>query len=162
MDPSSPFLTFSSTTLWLKFLLTVATLVLLYVRYRAGKDAGTYSRRTKIAIALVVGFSFCVFHNLGTFRGGSFVHFGEMFHYYVGPKYFKELGYYELYNAVIVADTEQGNEFAQLPFYTDLKTYKNLKREAAVRDAERIKGLFSQQRWDSFKADIAYFKSKTQ
>jgi hypothetical protein len=83
-----------------------------------------------------------------------------MFHYYVGPKYFKELGYYELYNAAIVADTEQGNEFAPLPFYTDLKTYRNLKRDVAVRDAERIKGLFSEQRWNAFKDDIAFFKSK--
>jgi hypothetical protein len=106
MDQSSPFMTLSHSILWLKFLLTAATLVLLFLRYRAGKT-GTYSRRTKVAVGLVVVFSFCVFHNLGTFRGGSFVHHGEMFHYYVGPKYFKELGYYELYNAVIVADTEQ-------------------------------------------------------
>gem|GEM_PF-3650127 len=159
MDQSSPFMTFSHSTLWLKFLLTAVTLVLLFLRYRAGKT-GAYSLRTKVAVGLVVAFSFCVFHNLGTFRGGSFVHYGEMFHYYVGPKYFKELGHYELYNAVIVADTEQGNEFAALPFYTDLRTYQNLKRHVAVRDALRIKGLFSEQRWDAFKADVAYFKSK--
>ena len=159
MDQSTPFQTFSYSTLWLKLLLTAATLLLVYLRYRAGK-AGTYSLRTKVAVGVVVVFSFCVFHNLGTFRGGSFVHYGEMFHYYVGPKYFKELGYYDLYNAVIVADTEQGNEFAPLPFFTDLKTYKNVKREVALRDAERIKGLFSEQRWEAFKADIAFFKSK--
>jgi hypothetical protein len=156
-------MTFSSSTLWLKFVLSAVLLVLLYLRYRAGTGADTprtYSTRTKLAVGLAVVFSFCVFHNLGTFRGGSFVHFGEMFHYYVGPKYFKELGYYELYNAVIVADTEQGNEFAPLPFYTDLRTYKNLKRDAALRDAPRIKGLFSEQRWNAFKDDVAYFKSK--
>ncbi|HET8939729.1 MAG TPA: hypothetical protein VFN67_40095 [Polyangiales bacterium] len=163
MDQSTPFQTFSYTTLWLKLLLTAATLCLLYLRYRAGKTgapARTYSPRTKLALGLAVVFSFCVFHNLGTFRGGSFVHYGEMFHYYVGSKYFKELGYYDLYNAVIVADTEQGNDFAPLPFYTDLKTYKNLKRDAALRDTERVKSLFSEQRWSAFKADIAFFKSK--
>ena len=150
-------MTFSQTTLWLKAALTGATLWLLYLRYRTG---GAYSHRTKLAVGLAVVFSFAVFHNLGTFRGGSFVHYGEMFHYYVGSKYFKELGYYELYNAVIVADTEQGNELAPLPFYTDLKTYKSLRREVAVRDAERVKGLFAAQRWSAFKDDIAFFKSK--
>lgn len=166
MDPSSPFMTFSNTTLWLKALLTAATLLLLFLRYRAGKSsaavgtARTYSVRTKLAIGLAVVFSFGVFHNLGTFRGGSFVHYGEMFHYYIGSKYFKELSYYELYNAVIVADTEQGNELAPLPFFTDLNTYKNLRREVAVRDAARVKGLFSEQRWNAFKDDVAFFKSK--
>lgn len=163
MDSSTPFQTFSYSTLWLKLLISAATLVVLYLRYRAGKTgeaARAHSVQTKIAVGVTLVFSFCVFHNMGTFRGGSFVHFGEMFHYYVGPKYFQELGYYDLYNAVIVADTEQGNELAALPFYTDLKTYKNIKRDVALRDAERIKGLFSEQRWDAFKADIAFFKSK--
>ena len=162
MDPSAPFMTFSQSTLWLKFLITAITLLLLYLRVRAGGGAAArvYSLRTKVAIGLAVAFSFAVFHNLGTFRAGSFVHYGEMFHYYVGPKYFKELGYYDLYNAVIVADAEQDSSFAPLPFYTDLKSYKNLKREAAVRDAARIKSLFSEPRWNAFKDDIAFFKSK--
>ena len=161
MDPASPFITFSQTILWLKLLLSAATLLLLYLRYRAGKtSARTYSLRTKVAIGLVVVFSFAVFHNLGTFRGGSFVHYGETFHYYIGSKYFKELGYYELYNAVIVADSEQGNELAPLPFYTDLTTYKNLKREVALRDAARVKSLFSEPRWTAFKEDVAFFKRK--
>lgn len=159
MDASTPFLTFSYTILWLKLLLTAAALLLLYLRYRAG-TAGAYSPRTKLAVGLAVACSFAVFHNLGTPRAGSFVHFGEMFHYYVGPKYFQELGYFELYNAVIVADSELGNDFAPMPFYNDLRTYKNVKRDVALKSAERIKGLFSAERWDAFKHDIAFFKSK--
>jgi len=161
---------FSTISLWLKLLITAATLVLLYRRYRAsareqpaktpGVSGATYSLRTKLVIGLVVGLSFGLFHNLGAFRGGSFVHYGEMFHYYVGSKYFKELGYHELYNAVIVADAEQGNELAPLPFYTDLRSYQNIRREVALRDAEKIKGLFSEPRWQAFKVDIAFFKAK--
>jgi hypothetical protein len=158
MDPSTPFMTFSYSTLWLKVLISAATLWLLYLRHRAG--TGTYSVQTKATIGLALVFSFCVFHNLGTFKGGSFVHYGEMFHYYVGPKYFQELGYYDLYNAVIVADTEQDNELAPLPFFTDLRTYQNVKRDVALRDAERVKGLFSEQRWSAFKDDVAFFKRK--
>ena len=165
MNPSSPFLTLSNTVLWLKVALTAATLVLLYLRYRAWKESGGSPKasglRTKLAIGFVVLFAFGVFHNLGTLRGGNFVHYAEMFHYYLGPKYFKELGYYELYNAVIAADTEQGNALANLPFYTDLRTYQNTQRATALRDVDRVKGLFSEARWSDFKADVAFFKKAT-
>jgi hypothetical protein len=165
MPQPGPLLTFSNTILWLKVALSVAALALLYVRYREGKAAGasskTYPLRTKVFIALAVLFSCGVFHNLGSFRGGSFVHYGEMFHYYLGTKYFKELGYYDLYNAVIVADTEQGNALARLPFYTDLRTYQNAQRATALGDADRIKHLFSEDRWNAFKDDVAFFKEAT-
>lgn len=165
MPQPSPLLTVNDTILWLKVILTAATLVLLYLRYKKGKTSGvsspTYSFRTKVLIALAVLFSFAVFHNLGTFRGGSFLHYSEMFHYYLGSKYFKELGYYELYNAVIVADTEQGNTLAGLPFYTDLRTYQNTRRETATGDVDRIRRLFSEDRWKSFKDDVSFFKKAT-
>jgi hypothetical protein len=165
MAESSPFMTFSNTILWLKAFLTAAMLVVLFLRYRAGRRSSvaskTYSLRIKLMLGLAVICSFAVFHNLGTFRGGTFVHYGEMFHYYLGSKYFKELGYYELYNAVIAADTEQGHAFANLPFYTDLRTYKNIQPETAVRDVDRLRGLFSAERWSSFKDDVAFFKQAT-
>jgi hypothetical protein len=165
MSQSSPLLTFSNTILWLKVILTAATLVLLYFRYKKGNTSRDSSKahrfRTKVLIVLAVLFSFAVFHNLGTFRGGTFVHHGEMFHYYLGSKYFKELGYYELYNAVIVADTEQDNALARLPFYTDLKTYQNTQRETVLKDIDRVRNLFSKERWDAFKYDVSFFKKAT-
>jgi hypothetical protein len=158
-------MTFSNTILWLKVILSAATLGLLYFRYRSGKKSGvsakTYPFRTRVVIGFVVFFSFAVFHDLGTFRGGTFVHYAEMFNYYLGTKYFKELGYYDLYNAVIVADTEQGNALVSLPFYTDLKTYKNTPRETALREVDRVKSLFSEERWTAFKEDVSFFKKAT-
>src|SRR5262245_5258608 len=161
MTPSSPFMTFSNTILWLKVLLTAATFVFLFFRYRGGKKPKAHSFQTKVMIGLAVVFSFAVFHDLGTFRGGTFVHYGEMFHYYLGSKYFKELGYHELYNAVIVADAEQDSALARMPFYTDLRTYKNIPREAALRDPARLKSAFSEARWNAFKDDVSFFKKAT-
>jgi hypothetical protein len=165
MTQSSPLLTISDTILWLKLLLTAAALVLLYVRHRRGKASGASSKalsfRTKAIIVSAVLFSFAVFHNLGTFRAGTFLHYAEMFHYYLGPKYFNELGYYELYNAVIAADTEQGNALAGQPFYTDLRTYQNAQRATALEHVDRVKSLFSEERWNAFKDDVAFFKRAT-
>jgi hypothetical protein len=157
--------TFSNTILWLKVLLSAATLGLLYFRYRKGKTSGVstkaYSLRTKAILLSAVLFSFAVFHNFGSFRGGTFVHYGEMFHYYLGAKYFKELGYYDLYNAVIAADAEQNNALAGIPFYTDLKTYQNTPRKTALENIDRVKSLFSDKRWDAFKSDVSFFKTAT-
>jgi hypothetical protein len=165
MTQSSPLLTFSNTILWLKVLLTAATLVLLYLRHKKASTSGVSSKaypfRTQVSIVIGVLFSFAVFHNLGTFPGGTFVHHSEMFHYYLGAKYFKELGYYELYNAVIAADTEQDNALAGLPFYTDLKTYQNTQREIVLNDIDRVKNLFSEKRWNAFKNDVSFFKDPT-
>src|SRR4029077_7111834 len=154
MTPSGPLLSSNSTILWLKVLITVASLVLLYFRY---KNRNTYRvssradpRQAEVVVCFAVLFSFAVFHNLGQPRSGTFVHYGEMFHYYLGPKYFDELGYFELYNAVIAADAEQDNALADLPFYTDLTTYQNAGREAALEHANVVKAAFSRERWDAF------------
>lgn len=161
----SPLLAVNNTILWLKVILSAVVLALLYVRYRKAKtskgSSKPYSFQAKAFVVLGVLFSFAVFHNLGTFRGGGFIHYGDMFHYYLGTKYFEELGYSELYTAVIVADTEQGNELAGLPFYSDLKTYQNTTREKAIANIDRVRGLFSKERWIAFKDDVAFFKGAT-
>ena len=139
---------------------------MLYFRYKKGITSGVSSKaypfRTKVIIVLTVLFSFAVFHNFGApHPGGSYVHYGDVFHSYLGAKYFKELGYYELYNAVIAADTEQDNLLARIPFYTDLRTYQNTPRETALKNIDRVKNLFSQKRWDAFKSDVSFFKKAT-
>jgi len=166
MTQSAPLLNFSDTILWLKVILTATALILLYLRYKKGKTSGVSSKAypfgIKAIIVLAVPFSFAVFHNFGTpHLGGTYVHYGDMFHYYLGAKYFKELGYYDLYNAVIVADTEQDNALAGIPFYTDLKTYQNTPRETALKNSDRVKNLFSKKRWDEFKHDVSFFKKAT-
>lgn len=165
MPQAGPLLSSSSTILWLKVLLTAVSFVLLYLRYKksraSGASAPSYSARTKVLLVLAVLGSFAVFHNLGKPRGGSFIHYGEMFHYYLGSKYFEELGYFELYSAVIVADAEQDNALADLPFYTNLRDYQNTPRATALANADSVRRLFSVERWDAFKHDVTFFKEAT-
>jgi hypothetical protein len=157
--------TFSNTILWLKVMLSAAALVLLYVRYKRSKtsraSSKAYPGRIKLILVSAVLFSSAVFYNFGSAQSGTFVHYGEMFHYYLGAKYFKELGYYELYNAVIAADAEQDNALAGIPFYTDLKTYQNAQRATALENIDGVKNLFSNERWNAFKSDVSFFKKAT-
>jgi hypothetical protein len=162
-----PLLSSSSTVLWLKVALSALTMLLLYLRYRrsghpAQAEATPHSLRAKVSVGFAVLFAFAVFHGFGESRSGTFVHRGEMFHYYLGSKYFAELGHFELYNAVIVADEEQGGALAGLPFYTDLRTYQNAPREAALARSQTIRSLFTADRWRSFKNDVAYFEELTE
>src|SRR5262245_33012252 len=147
----SRILAVNDTILWLKILLSAATIVFLYFRYRSGRtpesSSKTPSFRAKAMLVLGAVFSFGVYHNLGNFRGGGFVHVADMFNYYLNAKYFDEVGYSDLYDAVIVADTEQGNQLAGLPFYTDLRTYQNTHRDSALQSAGKIKSRFSSERW---------------
>ena len=164
MTPPS-LLSVNDAILWLKVGLSAATLAVLYYRYKeraTGSPSKGLNVQTRAVLVLVALLSLGVFHNLGAFRGGTFVHHSEMFHYYLGPKYFKELGYYELYNAVLVADAEQDDALAQIPFYTNLKTYRNSPRETALRDSDRVRALFSERRWSEFKSDVAFFKQATE
>lgn len=161
----SPLLSVNNTILWLKIAISAATIVFLYLRYRSGRTSELPSRtlsfRARARLVVAVLFSFGVYHNLGNFRGGGFVHHADMFNYYMNTKYFNEVGYFDLYDAVIVADTEQGNQLARLPFYTDLKTYQNTQREKALEGAGRIRSHFSRERWSAFKDDVAFFKTAT-
>ncbi len=165
MTPPGPLLSSNSTILWLKAMITAALLVLLYFRYKNRNTSDVSPRAhpllAKVVVVFAVLFSFAVFHNFGDPPGGKFVHYGEMFHYYLGSKYFKELGYFELYNAVIAADAEQDNALAKLPFYTDLTNYQNASRETALEHAGVVKATFSEERWDAFKHDVSFFKKVT-
>ena len=163
--PAPPPLLSSGTMQWLRILLSVALLVALSLRYKkkttAPRSSKEFTPGKKAIVIWGLILSSVAFHNVGLVRGGTFVHYGDMFHYYLGSKYFEELGYFDLYNAVIVADTEQNNALAGIPFYTDLRTYQNAQRETAIGDSKRVRGLFSNDRWNAFKDDVSFFKTAT-
>ncbi len=84
------------------------------------------------------------------------VHAWNVFHYVLGTKYFDELGYFDLYNGVMLADSEARERFRDCPLTRDMHTYGNLSREAAIAQARRdgVKERFTEERWESFKADL--------
>jgi hypothetical protein len=87
-------------------------------------------------------------------------HFHEFFHYYVGAKYFPELGYEGLYDCAALADAELAEEQHVRPriggWVRDLddvlrdKTYEDAKTHC--RDV--LRPHFSDARWSRFKNDL--------
>ncbi len=86
----------------------------------------------------------------------------EFYHYYVGTKYFGELGYTGLYEATVVADLEDDPRgFVGRSQILNQRTYEYEYRDHVVQRADRIKAPFTPARWSAFKDDIGYLRSRT-
>ena len=97
--------------------------------------------------------------DFGVFRYGTYLNEWDFYHYYVGTKFARELGYTNLYGATLAADQEGGlryhnprNEIRDLST-AELRDVREVAAESA-----RFRGRFSAPRWREFVADITWFK----
>ncbi len=78
----------------------------------------------------------------------------NVFHYYMGAKYFNELGYEDLYNCIYVAEADLGNRFRKHTTVRDLTTLNMISRETAViRGQTCVDERFTKERWAEFRRD---------
>lgn len=77
-------------------------------------------------------------------------------YYYLNSKYFAELGYFELYPAMLVADDEGERRLRRVGEYRDLHTYELVPRARATAQATQVRARFSPARWAAFRADVAF------
>ena len=129
----------------------------------AGFARGLLLAALLVAALLAVG----NYNNFGRFRYGSHLNAYEFYHYYMGSKYAREIGYTDLYNASLVADFETGMKYSgkqkkirnldiiQRP---ELGRYRTV--QGVLDETDRIKGRFSDARWEEWVKDIRWFKSK--
>ena len=105
------------------------------------------------------------YYNWGEFHVPKRVHTYEFFHYYVGAKYFPELGYTGLYECASLAEAEQGfRRRVELRKIRDLRKNELVPARYVLEDPERLKQGFTRpftaERWDAFKHDTAYFRDR--
>ena len=158
-------MTFSAPSLAL-MLLALAGFVALDFGRRRG---GLAPRSAVAGLAALTAVAFVA--HLGALRsasGGGLAlivpapHFHELFHYYLGTKYFGELGYDGLYDAAVLADLEDDPEhFNPQRAMRDLATNRIVPRSAAVARAAAIRAPFSPARWDAFRRDVSVFREAT-
>ena len=84
----------------------------------------------------------------------------DVLHYYVNAKYFDELGYYDLYPAMMLADLEaDGPFFDGGPIYMAQDEEGHAKQpiqHAYARGREVRKEKFTPERWEAFEHDVLY------
>ena len=140
---------------------TTTALILLLRHYRV---PWTRSRRHRLVtfgalatIAIVNYLNYFAFHGHGQ---RAFVHLHDVAHYYLGAKYYTELGYTELYTAMLRAEAElYDNRFKAIEA-RDLATYKRVHIRTLLERSEPVKAAFTAERWQDFSTDVAYFRER--
>jgi hypothetical protein len=123
-------------------------------RLRAGR------RWRDLSLALIGIASCASWWNFGRFHFDPFIHYHEMYHYYLGAKYAPELGFTRLYECTIAAE----DEFAHLGPALERVAVRDLTNNvlgdasAALAHPERCKEHFSPERWQAFMRDSDYFR----
>lgn len=131
--------------------LVALALALLWLERRARRGHG-------LAWGLLGAAAVASYLNLGSYRYPEFVHDHDVFHYFVGAKYFPELGYGELYACAAVAEAEAGFEQrVRARAQRDLRTNEIVPGPRVLADAARCRNRFSDERWRAFQRDVAYF-----
>ena len=106
-----------------------------------------------VSAVLAVG----TYVDFGVFRYGTYLNEWDFYHYYVGTKYARELGYTNLYGATLAADREGGLRYHN-PRIRDLATAQLCDVAKVEAESARYRGRFGDERWREFVADITWFK----
>jgi hypothetical protein len=135
-------------------LLTILTCVFEHFNSSKGKKS------ILICLAILAILSVIAYFDFGHYAPvGLYVNKHDFFHYYTGSKYFDEVGYYDLYSAVVVADAKGRNHYFAKTV-RDQRTYEFVPSRAILKDSTKYIELFSPERWMEFKEDIGYFRKK--
>jgi hypothetical protein len=146
----------------LKLAIASATTVLLLIDFAlraVGRRALLARLRAALLAFLALATVFAWWH---PYRGDlrAWLHEQDAFHYFVGAKYFDELGYTRLYRCTVVADSEAGlrHRLAGTRL-RNLETNRIESAQGVLRDPSRCKRHFTPERWRTFRRDVAVFRS---
>ncbi len=140
-----------------QFLLAAAAALAALARHLGLWGAGDDRRYTAWWTALAAA-SGIVYVNFFAFHGErTFVHYPDVAHYYLGSKYVAELGYDDLYVAMLRAEKEKFGELST-PEARDLLTNELVPSEELVLTSAPVRARFSDARWDDFTRDVAWFR----
>jgi hypothetical protein len=159
---------FEAFTVALSIGLSLVGAGLLLIEQRARRLGEPYpekkARRIGILLTVVAFLLYFDFFNPNT-RYAAYYHRHELYHYYLGSKYFTEVGYDRLYACTAIAEVELGRG-AQIRKreIRDLGS-KNLIMPTTETyifdDPGQCKNHFTSERWDAFKQDVTWFEQSS-
>ena len=85
------------------------------------------------------------------------IHHWEQFHYFLGSKYFPEVGYDGIYVASLAAERELDLGQDPQPYMRDLRTNEVVPVGSLVNHMKEVRERFSDERWEIFREDVRYF-----
>ncbi len=142
--------------------LLIAAIAALILLLRHHRVPWACRRRRRLAIlAVLATLAIVNYCNYFAFHGHgrrAFVHLHDVAHYYLGAKYYAELGYTELYTAMLRAEAELYDDRFKAIEARDLATYERVHIRTLLERSGPVKAAFSVERWQDFTADVAYFR----
>lgn len=137
----------------------VAALPLIVLLRRSARGSGDALDRRLLqaaaAAALLVYTNFFAFHG-----GGNFVHFHDVAHYYLGSRYFRELGYGSLYVAMARAEWEEYGGKLAAETARDPSTNQLVPISALLERSDPVKARFPADRWVEFRSEVRFFRER--
>ena len=114
------------------------------------------------ALGVVALLSLLSYYDFGRFHGGGrFVHYHDLYHYYMGSKYFPEVGYEGLYAATHRALVEnQPAMSGGISLVKNLRTYDIENARISWQRSDGVTARFSDSRWEQFKHDVRFFQAR--
>lgn len=148
----------------IKLVILVAVLVVISVGLYLAKRHGE-TRLAKAGDYVLVGLAGLSLMNYFHFMPfSSQPHYPDMFHYYIGSKYFPEIGYTRLYACVVRAEAESDDFSVRAKAHErnvrNLKTNNIVPARLYFFDDTFCKAHFSAPRWNDFKDDVSFFHSR--
>ena len=161
-----------------------AALAVFYEQYRQSIQRPIAVRWKKfVAVALALS-AITLYFNAYKFGYPKYYHRWDQYHYYMGAKYFPELGFKKLYHCAVAAQDELGKVPYKLdrPHGSDrAPSVRNVDMRKEMRDPdkkirdlagenllvpvkkiianpEECSSLFSAERWEEYKRDVAFFR----
>ncbi|HEV8246614.1 MAG TPA: glycosyltransferase family 87 protein [Polyangiaceae bacterium] len=144
------------------FLTLVGALLLIY-EMRSERMGEPVEEKTKRWVAYIMTIlAFGVYFDYGNpnTRYSEYYHRHEFYHYYLGSKFFKEVGYQRLYECTAIAEVELGRRSQiEKREIRDLRVnlIKPMAATYVLKDPAQCKSHFAPERWDSFKKDVEWF-----
>jgi hypothetical protein len=160
----------------------IAAGCVFYEAHRAGMRRPV-SEKWKRYIGIVLGIAGIIaYFNGMKFGYYKYYHRWDQYHYYMGAKYFPELGYDGLYRCAVVAQDDLGSSYS----YVNEDTGKTIKLDMSkevhhpdkkirnlgddnllkpvgelLAHPEKCRDLFVPARWEAFKQDVAFFRTSS-
>lgn len=139
----------------IKGILCLVAIPIVLWRDRAGHPHSP--RKAGALLMLLATVAVATYYNYGAFHGRGYVHYWEQFHYYLGSKYFPEVGYDGLYAASLAAQRETQPEMEVQPWVRDLETNQVVSSYGVLARASEARTRFTPERWRSFTDDHDHF-----
>ena len=118
------------------------------------------TRRLDVLLLAVALVAVASWPNFGALRGPNRpIYLHDFFHYYIGAKYFGELGYTRIYQCTAVAEIDEGRLIdVARRWQTDLHTDAPIVHAPTASEQAECRDRFGD-RWSTFRSDIEWFRS---